>query len=400
MRVLVANVGSTSFKFRLLAMPEEDVEAEGRVERVGTPGSMLIFRGRAGRRHEETFDCRDHAEAIGRCLGLLTDPDIGVIAGLDSLDAVGFKPVHAHGIAGAVIVDEPVIGAMRDYATVAPAHNGPYIEAFRIFMELLPTVPLVGVFEPWFHQTMPPEAQVYAVPFEWLERHGIRRYGFHGASHSYVASRVARLVGRPVAELRTISCHLGGSSSICAIRGGVSVDTSMGFSPQSGLPNATRIGDLDPYAVLYVMDREGLGPGEMAAVLATDGGLKGISGVGGDLRDIEAAAAEGNRRASLALDAFAYAARKYIGAYHAILGGLDVLAFTGGIGEHSAEMRARICRGLDHLGLELDPSRNAASPQEGLVSSGRSPAAIAVVAANEELVIARETVRLLAATPG
>jgi acetate kinase len=395
MKILVVNVGSTSLKFRLFEMPDECVLAEGRIERVGAARSPVSYRTGHGSWRRMEAECGDQRAAIEHAVRLLADGSDGTLTRLDDLAAIGFKPVHARDIADSVFITDAVIKAMEEYVFLAPAHNPPYIEAFRTFRELLPNTPLVGVFEPAFHRSIPDHARTYGIPYEWTEKHAIRRYGFHGASHRYVSLRVPQLVGRPADALRVISCHLGGSSSICAIQGGMSLDTSMGLSPQSGLPHSNRCGDLDPFVVLYAMVREGLTPEEMAAQLATNGGLKGISGLSGDVRDLEEAAARGNARAELALRVLAYEARKYIGAYVAVLEGLDVLAFTGGIGENAAAIREGICRGLECLGITLDAGRNATHAGEGIISTENSAVTVVVIPANEELVIARETTRLV-----
>ena len=394
MKILVVNVGSTSLKFRLFAMPDETVLADGRIERVGAPASPVTYRRGGLPTAVEEIECPDQATAIRHALGLLAGPG-AVLSSLAELGAVGFKPVIARGISDTVIVDDAVIAAMEEYRLVAPAHNPPVLAAFRIFRELLPATPLVGVFETGFHRTMPDVAATYGVPREWATRHGIRRHGFHGASHRYVALRVGQLLGPAPEVRRIVSCHLGGSSSVCAIRGEASVDVSMGFSPQSGLPSATRGGDLDPYAVLFVMAAEGWNPEEVGRVLARDGGLRGISGLSGDVRDLEAAAHAGDARAELALDVLAYETRKHIGAYAAALEGLDVLTFTGGIGENSASMRTRICGGLGFLGVELDAVRNETACGERTISPDGSRVVVAVIVGNEELVVARETARLV-----
>lgn len=397
MKILVVNVGSTSLKFRLFDMKDESVAAAGKVERVGSARSPISYQLGSRPRREEEIECPNQRIAIQYVLRILTHPTEGALSALDQLDAIGFKPVHAKNIAESVIVTNEVIRAMEEYTPLAPAHNPPYIEAFRIFQELLPNKTLVGVFEPAFHQTIPDYARTYGIPYEWSEKHAIRRYGFHGASHRYISWRAPEMVARPLEELRIISCHLGGSSSICAIKDGVSIDTSMGFSPQCGLPNATRNGDLDPFILLYMMEKEGMTINEIRTALSKNGGLKGISGLSGDVRDLEDAAAGGNARADLALKVLAYETKKYIGAYTAALGGLDVLAFTGGIGENSCNVREGICHGLECLGIRLDLARNKLRCQDGIISLDDSPVKILVVLANEELVIARETARLLQA---
>jgi len=396
MKILVVNVGSTSLKVRLFDMQDESVLAAGKVERVGGPRSPVSCRLGDRPREEREIECPDQRFAIRYVLDLLTAPGKGVLSSLDELAAVGFKPVHAKNIADAVFVTDDVIAAMEEYVSLAPAHNPPYIQAFRIFQELLPGKPLVGVFEPSFHRTIPDYARTYGIPWEWTVKHAIRRYGFHGASHRYISWRAPQLVGLPAQDLRIISCHLGGSSSICAIQNGVSVDTSMGFSPQSGLPNATRIGDLDPFVVLYLMETEKLTIDQVRAELSENSGLRGISGLSGDVRDLEEAAAAGNARAELGLKVLVHETRKYIGAYTAVLGGADVLVFTGGIGENGISVRENICRGLGCLGIELDPARNNVTGRDAIISGEGSAVKVATIVANEELVIARETARLLA----
>ena len=394
-KVLVINVGSTSLKFRLFEMENESIEAVGKVERVGSARSPVSYQLGNRPKQEEDIECPDQQAAIGYILSRLTDASTGVLSSLDKLDAVGFKPVHAKNIADAVFVTDDVIRAMEEYIPLAPAHNPPYIEAFRIFQELLPGKPLIGVFEPAFHKTIPDYARTYGIPYEWTEKHAIRRYGFHGASHRYISWRAPQILGQPKKEMRMISCHLGGSSSICAIKNGRSIDTSMGFSPQSGLPNATRNGDLDPFVLLYMMEKDGLNTEQLRSALSKNGGLRGISGLSGDVRDLEEAAAAGNHRAALALKVLVHETKKYIGAYTAILAGLDVLVFTGGIGENGIGVRRSICQGLECLGIQLDPGANEVRGREAFISHDASPVKILVVLANEELVIARETARLI-----
>jgi acetate kinase len=397
-KVLVVNVGSTSLKFRLFEMEDESVVVVGKVERVGSARSPVSYQVRGQPKREQEIASPDQRAAIRHVLNLLIDPSLGVLSNLEQLDAIGFKPVHAKNIADSVFITDAVIQAMEEYTPLAPAHNPPYIEAFRIFQELLPNKPLVGVFEPAFHRTIPEYARTYGIPFEWSEKHAIRRYGFHGASHRYISWRAPQMLGRSAENLRVISCHLGGSSSICAIKNGSSVDTSMGFSPQSGLPNASRNGDLDPFVVLYLMEKEALSTEQIRTALSRNGGLKGISGISGDVRDLEEAASAGNSRAALALSVLIHETRKYIGAYVAVLEGLDVLVFTGGIGENGKEIRKRICQGLECFGIQIDPARNEIRGQEAIVSRDESPVKILVVLANEELVIARETARLISET--
>jgi acetate kinase len=364
--ILVPNLGSTSLKYQILEMPAERVLARGRMERI-----------------------RDYQEAIGR----IQAQDVRV-------DAVAFKAVLAgpH-YRGTFLIDEAVEQAMREFLPAAPAHNAIYLAGIQAFRERLPGAPLVAAFETEFHVTMPEYASRYGVPAEWREKHGVRRYGYHGASHRYIGERVAQMLGRRQEELRTISCHLGGSSSICAIERGRSIDTTMGFSPQSGLENATRCGELDAFAVLYLMEKNAWTAEEVRRQLAAEGGLAGLSGVpGGDVRDIERAAEAGSRDAELALQVFAYQVRKTIGAYAAAMSGVDAVAFTGGIGENSARLRADCCRGLEFLGIRLDPALNESGSGDRLVSAPEARVTVLALATNEELIVARRAYALLSAT--
>jgi acetate kinase len=371
MRILVANLGSTSFKFKLLDMEHNgEVVARGGYERIGQPGSQHA----------------SHADVIDVILKeIRTEPD-----------AIGFKAVHGGPISGAVRVTDDVITTMQQFADVAPAHNPPYIAAMKAFREKLPDVPQVAAFETAYHQTIPQSRQLYAIPFEWTEKLGIRRYGFHGASHRYIATRLGELVGDKLKCRRIISCHLGGSSSICAIDSGKSVATSMGLTPQTGLPQNNRVGDFDIFA-MQKLSKQGLGIDDVLKKLSKEGGLLGISGVSNDMRDIEQAAAKGNARAKLAIDAFVESVRDYIGAYLVALGGCDVLAFTGGIGENAANIREAICRNLHFAGIVLDDSKNAVRGKEQKISAVESDCEIWVVPTNEELIVARQTEAVLSA---
>ncbi len=386
MRILVTNVGSTSLKYRLYEFPEERLLASGRVERIGGGSGIASWsHGDDQGSEERTFST--HREAIETILSRLQG---GVLSDLSQLDSVAFKTVIAKGYVGCEILDEAVLQAMDDYVFLAPAHNPPYIKAIRLFRELLPETPLVGLFEPAFHLTVPDYARVYPIPKEWREKHRIERYGFHGASHRYVSERIPQLVGRPKEELKVISCHLGGSSSICAISGGKSIDTSMGFTPQTGVFHATRIGDFDPFAVLFLMREEGYSVDEMVKRLTVDSGFRGLSGVSEDVRDIEEAMDAGNPDAKLAFRSFGYHVKKIVGSYIAVLGGLDVLAFAGGIGERGNRVRWEICSGLQHLGISIDPAKNnGCSASEADLSARDATVATWVVPTNEELIVAR-----------
>lgn len=355
MHLLVPNLGSTSLKYQILDMPSETVLARGRRERVA-----------------------DYGEALSEISG----------EGI-AIDAIVLKTVHGGPrYRGTFLVDDGVLAALREFLPAAPLHNSIYLDAIQSFRRVMPSIPIVAAFETEFHATMPLYASVYGVPGDWRTEHGIVRYGFHGASHQYISERVK--------VSRLVSCHLGGSSSICAIRDGRSLDTTMGFSPQSGLENATRHGDLDVFAVLYMMERTGITTADVRRVLAGSGGLAGLSGiVGGDVRDLEKAAEAGNTHAALGLTVFAYQVRKTIGAYAAVLGGLDAIAFTGGIGENSARLRAACCRGLEFVGVKIDPERNDGGTGERVVSSADSSVLVTALPTNEELIVARRAHRIL-----
>jgi len=362
MNLLVPNLGSTSLKYQILEMPSERVLARGRFERV-----------------------RDYGQAIAQIGG-----------GGVPVDAVAFKAVHAGPqYCGTFLIDDAVLLSLEEFLLAAPAHNAIYLAAIRAFRQSLPGIPLVAAFETEFHATVPDCARLYGVPAAWLAE-GIHKYGFHGASHQYVAERCAALLGR---QTRLVSCHLGGSSSMCAIDRGRSIDTTMGFSPQSGLENATRHGDLDAFAVLFMMERHGWTCGQVREQLAKGGGLAGLSGIeGGDVRDLEQAAAAGHAGAASAIGVLVYQVKKTIGAYAAAMGGFDAVAFTGGIGENSAALRAACCRGLEFLGIELDPELNEGGSGDRIVSNG--PVAVLALATNEELVVARRAFQLLSGACG
>ncbi|GAB4259282.1 MAG: acetate kinase [Thermoleophilia bacterium] len=390
MNILVVNVGSTSLKYTLYR--EGTALARGKVQRIGVPGTHLAHRASSGETFAETGDRLSYEDAIRRMLDLLEST--GDMADTGTLDAVGFKVVHGGRVSGTVRLTPEVVDEMEAYNLVAPAHNPPYVDAIRLFARVAPGVPLVGVFETGFHATLPAHVYTYGVPLEWQERYGIRRYGFHGASHGYIARRTQELLGE---GLRVISCHLGGSSSVCAIASGRSMDVSMGYSPQGGPPQSSRCGDLDAFVALRLLQTGAYSVEELARVLTVESGLKGISGVGGDLRDLEEAAAGGNERARLALDCFVYEIRKLIGAYTAALEGVDVIVFTGGIGENGVDVRARVLAGFEFIGLELDAAANAAvRGREGRISADGSHVQVWVLPTDEELVVAGSVAEFLA----
>jgi acetate kinase len=394
MKILVANLGSTSFKYRLFDMADERQLARGGVERIGSPESKC-FVDISGKRSELTAQVSDHAVAVQMCLKQLTDPQNGCLSDAKEVAAIGFKAVHGGPFSGVQRVTAEVLSGMETMNRVAPAHNPPYINAMRLLSEKLPGIPLVAAFETGFHATIPSRLRVYAAPFDWAEKHNVRRWGFHGASHRYIAGRIAELTGRT--DLRVISCHLGGSSSLCAIRGGKSVATSMGMSPQSGVPNNNRVGDFDPFAIPVVMQATGKTLDQVLDDLAQRGGLLGLSAASGDVRDLEEAAATGNERAKLALDVFISSVRHYLGAYLVELGGADAIVFTGGIGENGANIRTAVCAGLEGLGIALDVEKNATAKGELQIQATKSRVQLWVMPTNEELVVARQAKQLLAA---
>jgi len=395
MKILVANVGSTSFKYKLFDMTGEMILAEGRIERVGSDASPIAHRARGKPPMEGTASIPDYPAAIAKAIAWITDEQVGAVSDLSGISAVGFKTVHLKDRPGAYLLTEEILEKMAEYNDLVPVHNPPYIKAIRIFRKMFPDLPLVGLFEPAFHATIPDYAYIYGVPYTWYEKYGVRKVGFHGASHRYVSERVPEVLGVSAEGLKLVSCHLGGSSSLCAVKDGQSVDTSMGFSAQDGILNAARTGDLDVFAVLHVMDREGLSSDEVRTILSKQSGLLGISGVSEDMRDLEEAARSGNDRARLAIEAFCYGVKKTIGAYAAVMGGLDAVAFAGGIGEKSVNVRAKVCEGLAFLGVRLDAERNRSCSGEGIISSEDSPVKVLVVKTNEEIIVARETVRVV-----
>lgn len=370
MNVLVANIGSTSFKYRLFRMPDETVLAQGAAERIGQTGSEFS----------------DYRSAIASCLEKICGKG-RPLASLSELSAIGFKAVHAGPLTGAQIVNDQVLAAMEEFSFLAPEHNPPYIAAMRSFQAELPQVQMVALFETAFYEALDKATTTYAVPYEWCELYGIRRYGFHGASHRFASEWVQKELGRK--DLRHISCHLGGSSSVAAIRSGVAIDTSFGMSPQSGLPQGRRVGDIDAFAVLFMMKRLGIGVDEMASLLAGHSGLAGASGTSGDVRDLANESESGNERARLALEVFVHSIRHYLGAFLVELGGLDVLTFSGGIGENSVEVRKAVCGGLGAFGIEFDEARNQAAQRGATISTSQSSCQVLVVPTNEEIVVAR-----------
>jgi acetate kinase len=392
MQVLVANLGSTSFKYRLFDMTTERVLARGGVERIGSAKARSFAQTERGKGEQEV-PVPDHAAAVESCLGLLCDREIGALKNPGEVAAIGFKAVHAQGLSGVHRVDERVLSAMEAYNDVAPAHNPPYVKAMRLLAAKLPHIPLVAAFETDFHQSIPVAERLYAVPVDW-EQKGIKRWGFHGASHRYIAERTARLLKNP--EAKVISCHLGGSSSLCAVDKGRSCANSLGMSPQTGLPHNNRVGDFDPFALPAIMRATGKTLEEVLDDLANRSGLLGLSGGhSNDLRDLEDQAREGCPLSQQAIDVYVAAVRHYLGAYLLLLNGADAIVFTGGIGENSASIRAAVCANLDWFGIALDSIQNDGAKGEMPIHSVKSRVQIWIMPTNEELIVARQTRDLL-----
>ena len=390
MNIIVCNIGSTSFKFQYIDITGERVVARGHIERVGSDNARARFyRGDDELVRDVEELVGNQGEAVRRGLDFLTAE---IIDDLSDIDAVGFKTVQAGEKNGSVLLTGKVLSAMEDYIDMAPAHNPPYLEAIRMFGELLPGKPLVGVFEPGFHINRPAYAQVYGTPYEWYERYGVRKYGYHGSSLRYVTGETVRRLKLDPHNHKIIACHLGGSSSVCAFKNGAAIDTSMGFSTQTGIIQAARSGDIDAFVVPYIMKRAGITMDEAYRELGSNGGLKGLSGTSGDMRDVLAAIEKGSGRARLARDKYIYDIKFYMGAYILLMGGVDAVCFTGGTGQKDHELRREVLSSLGFLGFRLDEEANKAH-RERIDTDGSTIAAL-VLETNEEIVVARETVRI------
>ena len=398
MNVLVINAGSSSLKYQLLNPATGALLAKGLCERIGIDGKFTYKPQLEGKEAIKAADVAmpTHNEAIAAVLNALVDEKNGVIGSMKEIDAVGHRVVHGgEKFAKSVVITDEVMAAIEECNPLAPLHNPANIIGIKACQQLMPGVPMVAVFDTAFHQTMPPVAYTYAIPYEYYENDKVRRYGFHGTSHKYVASRAADMLGKPIESLKLISCHLGNGSSVTAIDGGKSIDTSMGFTPLAGLPMGTRSGDLDPAVVECIANNEHLSPSETLNVLNKKSGLLGLSGVSSDMRDVRSAAAEGNEMAKVTLNIWAYRIRKYIGAYAAAMGGLDAIIFTAGIGENDGEGRADVLKGLEFLGVKLDAEKNAkVRGVEAEISAPDSKVKVWVIPTNEELAIARDTLML------
>ena len=396
MNILVINAGSSSLKYQLLNPDTQEVLAKGLCERIGLDGKFTYKP--AGKEAVKDADVSmpTHSEAIQTVLNALVDPKNGVIGSMKEIDAVGHRVVHGgEKFAQSVLITDEVMAAIEECNPLAPLHNPANIIGIRACQALMPGTPMVAVFDTAFHQTMPPVAYTYALPYEFYEQDKVRRYGFHGTSHKYVSQRAAAMLGKPAEELKLISCHLGNGSSIAAVDGGKSVDTSMGFTPLAGVPMGTRAGDLDAGILEYLMGKHGYDMKEMMTILNKKSGVLGISGVSSDFRDLENAAKEGNQRAELALEAFQYSVKKLVGAYAAAMGGVDAIVFTAGVGENDAATRMAVASGLEFMGVKMDAEANNVRGKETVISAADSKVKVLLIPTNEELMIATDTAAIV-----
>lgn len=393
MNILVLNCGSSSVKYKLIDVDSKKTLAEGGVEKVGLPGSFLKFKLPDGEKKTIEMPIPDHKKAINDILNILTDSTYGCIKSFDEINAVGHRVVHGgEKFNKSVKIDDEVIAKIKECYDVAPLHNPANMTGIEAITELMPGVPQVAVFDTAFHQTMPKEAYMYALPYELYEKYAIRRYGFHGTSHRYVSRRACDFLGLPYDKQRVITCHIGNGGSITAVLDGKSVDTSMGLTPVEGLMMGTRVGDVDPGALTFIMDKEHLTTKELSDLINKKSGVAGISGISSDMRDIDAAIEKGDERAKLALDMYIYRIIKYVGAFAAVLNGVDVIVFTGGVGENQQILRKRVCDHLTYMGVKIDDEVNFSSRgEEKLISAPDSAVKVVVIPTDEELMIARDT---------
>jgi len=395
MKVLVVNAGSSSLKYQLIDMSNESVLAKGLCERIGIDGIIKHTKGEEAAVVIEKA-LPNHKIAIESVINVLTDSKLGVINDMSEISAVGHRVVHGgEKFSASVIIDEKVMKTLNECIELAPLHNPPNITGIEACQQIMPNTPMVAVFDTAFHQTMPPEAYMYALPYELYEKYSIRKYGFHGTSHKYVAGRAAAMLGKPIEQLKIVTCHLGNGSSVSAVDGGRCVETSMGFTPLDGLAMGTRCGTIDPAVVTFLMEKENYDAKQINDLMNKKSGVLGISGVSSDFRDIEKAANEGNKRAQLALDIFYYGVKKYIGEYAAVMGGVDAVVFTAGVGENNIDGRVEMVKGLEFLGIKMDVEKNKVRGKETDVSAADAKVRILVIPTNEELAIARETKALL-----
>ncbi len=395
MNVLVINCGSSSLKYQVIDSETESVRAKGLCERIGIDG-RLVYQPAGGEKEVTDAPMPTHKQAIQMVIDALVNEKTGVIKSLDEIGAVGHRLVHGgEKFAASAIITDAMIQTVEECSELAPLHNPANLIGVRACQELMPHTPMVGVFDTVFHQTMPQKAFMYGVPYEYYEKYAVRKYGFHGTSHSYVSKRAAAMLDKPYESLKTIVCHLGNGASVCAVENGKSVDTSMGLSPLEGLVMGTRSGDIDPSAVEYIAKKEGLDLAGVINVLNKKSGVMGLSAVSSDFRDLSAAAESGNKQAEVALSVFSYRVVKYIGAYAAAMNGVDCICFTAGVGENDAAVRKEICASLTYLGVQIDEAANAKRGEETVISTPDSKVKVLVVPTNEELMIARETVALV-----
>ena len=398
MNVLVINAGSSSLKYQLLNPETGDLLAKGLCERIGIDGKFTYKPQLPGKEKLDAVDVAmpTHSEAIQAVLNALVDPKNGVVGSMKEIDAVGHRVVHGgEKFAKSVLIDDEVMAAIEECNPLAPLHNPANIIGIKACQQLMPGVPMVAVFDTAFHQTMPPVAYMYALPYEYYEEDKVRRYGFHGTSHKYVSQRAADMLGKPIENLKLISCHLGNGSSVTAIDGGKSVDTSMGFTPLAGVLMGTRSGDLDAGIIQYLMERHGYTIEEMLTILNKKSGVQGISGISSDFRDLESAFRDGIERAGLAVDMFNYGVKKLIGSYAAAMGGVDAIIFTAGVGENSASQRMAIAPGLEFMGVKMDEDANKVRGEERVISAVDSKVKVLLIPTNEELMIAMDTAALV-----
>ena len=394
MKILVLNCGSSSLKYQLLNMDTDQVIAKGTYERIGE--QSFVTHKINGEKYKFEHPVKNHKEAIDFMIELLLKPEYNTIKDLSEIDGIGHRVAHGGDkFSSSVVIDEDVISKIDECSALAPVHNKAAIVGIRAAMEAMPGKPNIAVFDTVFHQTIPEERYMYPIPYKYYEKYGIRKYGFHGTSHKYVSRRIAELLGKPVEELKTIVCHLGQGASLCAVKNGKSVDTTMGLTPLGGIPMCARSGDLDPSIVTYIMKNENLSSDEMEMILNKESGTLGVSGVSPDFRDIEAEADKGNNRAKLALEMYSYKVAQFIAQYIVALDGLDVITFTAGIGENQWTIRERICKYLKCFGVEIDENKNKEFRDEGKISSENSKVEVWVVPTNEELMIAKETLDLI-----
>jgi acetate kinase len=396
MNVLVINAGSSSLKYQLLDMQDEKVLAKGIVERIGADGTVLKHTKAGSDKVEILKSLDDHTAAVKLVVETLLSDDLGVIKSMDEINAVGHRVVHgAEEYASSVIIDDSVVKAIEDCSEFAPLHNPANLMGIAAVKKIMPNVPMVAVFDTAFHQTIPKKAYIYGLPYETYEEMRIRRYGFHGTSHSFIANRVAHLMGKDIEDLKIVTCHLGNGASVCAVDGGKSVDTSMGFTPLEGLMMGTRCGSIDPAIIEFFMEKKNLTIKQVISYLNKKSGVLGISGKSSDFRDLWINAEAGDDRSMLALEAFSYGVKKYIGAYAAVMGGVDAIAFSGGIGENDPGVREMASSGLEYLGATFDASVNDFKSEEHLISTPESKVHIYCIMTDEELKIARETKELI-----